>query len=195
MFSQSIMVTLNHLLAESGWALERLARFSGKTLRFNVTPFTFFFLIENDGTLCEAPDEVKANVTLTIPPSLLPRLVLQDEAAVRLIESTGESALIDEIFFLAANLRWDATEDISRITGDIVAERVVQFAKAKHQLVSDVALNVSQALAEYWVEERPLIAKPQQLAFFTREVNKLSDEVNQLGQRIAALSFLEEGNK
>lgn len=188
MFAQLTVATLNHLLTQSGWALQRLARFSGKTIRFNIAPFSFACLIQDDGMLREAATDVSADASCTILPSLPPRLVLHDEAAFKQIESSGDAMLLTEIFFLARNLRWDVAEDLSRITGDIAAERFVQFVQAKQQQVRDTALNLSQALAEYWTEERPLLAKPQQLAAFAQEVNGLHDDVAQLEQRIQQLS-------
>ena len=188
MFAQPFVATLNHLLDQSGWALQRLARFNGKTARFNIAPFSFACTIQDDGTLRGAVSDFSADASCTIPPSLLPSLVLHDESAFAQIESSGDAALLTEIFFLARNLRWDAAEDLSRVTGDIAAERIVQFAKTKQQQVRDSALNLSQALTEYWTEERPLLAQPQQLAAFAQQVGKLRDDVAQLEQRIQQLS-------
>jgi len=187
-FAQPTVATLNHLLAQSGWALQRLARFSGKTAHFNIAPFSFACTIQDDGALREAAADVSADASYNIPPSLLPRLALRDEEAFKQIESSGDAALLTEIFFLARNLRWDAAEDLSRITGDIAAERIVQFVHARQQQVRDTALNLSQALAEYWTEEHPLLAKPQQLVAFSQQVNGLRDEVEQLERRIETLS-------
>lgn len=168
--------------------MQRLVRFAGKTAHFDVAPFSFAFTIQNDGMLREAAANAGADASCTIPLSLLPRLALQDAAAFDLIERSGEAALIEEMFFLARNLRWDAAEDLSRFTGDIAAERIVHFAAGLRRQVRDTALNLSQALAEYWTEERPLLAKPQHIETFARDVNALRDEVKKLEQRIAALS-------
>ncbi len=188
MLARTAIATLNHLLIQSGWASQRLTRFSGKTARFNIAPFSFSCTIQNDGTLLEALVDASADASCTIPPSLLPRLVLHDESAFKQIESSGDAALLTEIFFLARNLRWDVAEDLSRVTGDIAAERIVRFAKTKQQQARDTALNLSQALAEYWTEEHPLLAKPQQLAAFAQEVTRLRHEMEQLEQRIQQLS-------
>lgn len=187
MFAQPAVATLNHLLAQNSWALQRLARFSGKTARFHIAPFSFACTIRDDGSLRVASGEASADASCLIPPSLLPRLALHDEAAFKQIESAGDAALIAEIFFLARNLRWDAAEDLSRVTGDIAAERIVGFAKDVHQNVRAAALNLSQAAAEYWTEERPLLAKPQQIADFAQQVDGLRDETEQLSLRIQAL--------
>jgi ubiquinone biosynthesis protein UbiJ len=187
-FAHPAVTTLNHLFIQSGWALQRLALFSGKTVRFSVAPFSFACTIQDDGSLREAALDASTDASCRIPPSLLPRLAMRDETAFDQIESSGDAALLTEIFFLARNLRWDAAEDLSHITGDIAAERIMQFAKARQQQVRDTVLNLSQALAEYWTEERLLLAKPQQLADFAKNVDKLRAGVEQLQQRIQQLS-------
>lgn len=188
MFTRSAVTALNHLLAQSGWALQRLAKFSGRTARFEVAPFSFACTIQPDGALREAAQGTSADAELNIAPSLLPRLALNDETALAQIATSGDAALLEEIFFLARNLRWDAAEDLSRVTGDIAAERIVGFAKGVHQNVRDAALNLSQAAAEYWTEERPLIAKSTHLAEFAREVDRLNEQVERLEKRITIIS-------
>ena len=179
---------LNHLLGQSGWALQRLARFAGKTARFDIAPFSFAYTVQSDGTVHQAAADVSPDAVCSIAPSLLPRLALQDEAAFSQIQSTGDSALLTEIFYLSKHLRWDAAEDLSRVTGDVAAERLVQFARAARQQVRDGALNLSQALAEYWTEERPLLAKSAHVASFVSQVDKLRDDVARLELRINRLA-------
>lgn len=205
MLSQPAATALNHLLAQSGWALQRLAGFAGKTARFNIAPFSFACTIQNDGTLRAAAQDVSVDASCTIPPSLLPRLVLHgtsarnspsaeadmklsDDAVFAQIEHSGDAALLEEIFYLGRNLRWDVAEDLSIITGDIVAERTVQFAKASRQQMDAAMLNLSQALAEYWTEERPLLAKRTQIASFVQQVDILRNDVERLEQRINRLT-------
>lgn len=187
MLSQPAVAALNHVITQSGWALPRLAKFFGKTARFDIAPFSFAFSIQEDGSLLAAAQGVSADAHCIIAPSLLPRLALHDEKAHADIKSTGDAALLAEIFYLSRHLRWDAAEDLSRVTGDIAAERIVQLAKAGQQQVRDTALNLSQALAEYWTEERPLLAKPAHVAAFVQQVDTLRDDVERLEQRINKL--------
>ncbi len=179
---------LNHLLTQSGWALQRLQRFAGKTARFNVAPFSFAWTVQPDGSVLAAAANASPDVVCNIAPSLLPRLALHDEAALSQIHSSGDASLLAEIFYLSRHLRWDAAEDISHVTGDVVAERLVQLARAKQQQVRDSSLNLSQALAEYWTEEQPLLAKPAHIASFVSQVDKLRDDVARLELRINRLT-------
>lgn len=184
MLNQAAVATLNHLLVQSGWALPRLVRFSGKTARFHVAPFSFACTVLSDGSLLAAPADATADATCTLSPALLPRLAMHDEAALEQIGTSGDAALIAEIIYLIRNLRWDAAEDLSHLVGDVAAERVVQFAHTQHQNAKSAVLNLSQAATEYWTEERPLLATPQQIAAFKQQVAALQESLAQLEQRI-----------
>ena len=187
MLGQPIIATLNHLLAQSGWALPRLAKFSGRTAHFNIAPVSFSCTVQQDGTLRAAASNASPDAEFVIPPSLLPRLALQEDAAYEQVQTSGDGKLVEEVIFIARNLSWDAAEDLSRVTGDIAAERIVRFAQAGKKLATDAASNLSHALAEYWTEERPLLAKPVQVTDFAQQVGKLRDEVEQIEQRIERL--------
>ena len=188
MFAQPAIATLNHLLAGSGWAQPRLAKFAGKTAQFRIAPFSIACSVGADGLLSATEEGASADAVCVLSPSLLPRLAFQDESAYSQIQTSGDAALLAEIFYLSRNLRWDAAEDISRVTGDIAAQRIVQLVTGKHRQMRATALNLSQALAEYWTEERPLLAKPEQVAGFVQQVDQLRDDVARLEQRLARLS-------
>lgn len=188
MFAQPSAAALNHLLQQNSWAQQRLARFAGKTARFDVAPFSFAFTILPDGMLRSADLATSADAVCVIAPSLLPRLALHDEKAHAEVRTEGDAALLTEIFFLSRNLRWDAAEDLSRVTGDIAAERIVQTVQGVNKNLRDTALNLSHAAAEYWTEEHPLLAKPRDIAAFVQQVDRLRDDIARLEQRIRNLS-------
>jgi ubiquinone biosynthesis accessory factor UbiJ len=187
MFTPPSSLALNHLLKQNSWALQRLIPFAGKTARFDISPFSFSFTILDDGSLRRAEAATEPDALCVVAPSLLPRIALHDENAHSEIHSEGDADLLTEIFFLSRNLRWDAAEDLSGITGDIAAERIVNALQiAQHQL-SDSAVNLSKAAAEYFTEERPLLAKPPHISAFMHQVDVLRDDVARLEQRIGRL--------
>ena len=187
MLAQPSAAALNHLLKRNGWALQRLMRFAGRTARFDIAPFSFAYTILPDGMLTSADTATSADAVCVIAPSLLPRLALHDENAHRDIHSEGDPDLLAEIFFLSRNLRWDAAHDLSRITGDVAAERMVHASQQARQQVQAAAKNFSQAAAEYWTEERPLLAKATQIDLFIRQVDTLRDDIARLQQRLKRL--------
>jgi ubiquinone biosynthesis protein UbiJ len=188
LLAQPTVTTLNHLLKQNSWALNRLTKFSGKTARFDIAPFSFAYTILPDGFLSHASANVIADAHCTIPPSLLPRLALHDESAHTEIQSEGDTALLTEIFFLSRNLNWDIAEDLSRVTGDIAAERIVKATHDTQQQLQGSASNFAYAAAEYWTEERPLLAKPAQVSTFMQQVDTLKDDIARLEQRLEQLS-------
>jgi ubiquinone biosynthesis protein UbiJ len=187
MFAQPSAAALNHLLAQNDWALTRLARFAGKTARFDIAPFSFACTILADGTLRSAAADATADAVCVIAPSLLPRLALHDEKAQADIRTAGDAALLSEIFSVSRSLRWDAAKDLGRVAGDTIAERIVQTAQGTRQHLHDAALNLSKAAAAYCTEEHPLLARPQQVAAFKQQVDKLRDDVARLEERIKQL--------
>ena len=184
MFAQPSAAALNHLLTQNSWALQRLARFAGKTARFDIAPFSFAYTISPDGSVLAADVSTSADSLCVLAPSLLPRLALHDEKSHAEIRSEGDAELLAEIFFIARNLRWDMAEDLSHATGDIAAERIMQIAQNTQRELRDAALNLSQAAAEYWTEERPLLAKPQPVSAFIHQVDALRADMSKLEQRI-----------
>jgi ubiquinone biosynthesis protein UbiJ len=179
------VTALNHLLAQNTWALRRLARFAGKTARFDIAPLSFAYTILEDGSVRSA--DADADALCVIAPSLLPRLALHDEKAHAEIHTEGDPELLAEIFFLSRNLHWDAAEDLSGVTGDVLAERLVQAVHGARRQMRAAAENLSLAAAEYLTEERPLLAKPQQVSAFMQQVDMLRDDVARLEQRIDRL--------
>lgn len=195
MMGEAAVAILNHLLAQSGWALPRLAPYDGMALRFNLFPFSFVCAIQPDGSLRLAAPGAAESASFTILPSLLPLLALQDDAALERIQHSGDERLVSEVFFLARNLRWDAAEDLSRFTGDIAAEHIVGLASGARRQMHDSAVNFLQALAEYWTEERPLIAKPALMQDFARQVAALQLALDRLEQRISKLPGAPDGSQ
>jgi len=187
MFAQPSAAVLNHLLKQNSWALPRLVRFAGKTVRFEITPFSFAWTILHDGMLLTAEDNSIVDALCMIEPSLLPRFLLQDENAYTGIHSEGDAELLKEIFFLSRNLKWDAAEDLSHVTGDIAAERIVQTARKTRQQMRDATINFSRATTEYLTEENPLLAKPRHISEFMQQVDDLRDDAARLEQRIKRL--------
>lgn len=185
---------LNHLLTQNNWALQRLARFAGQTARFDIAPFSFAYTVRKDGTLSNAKAATAADAVCVIAPSLLLRLFLHDEKAYGEIQSEGDAELLAEIFFLSRNLHWDLAEDLSGMTGDVAAERITQALQSTKLQLHQAAINLSMAAKEYWTEENPLLAKPQQISVFMQHVDILRDDISRLEQRIRQLAGIQDEN-
>jgi ubiquinone biosynthesis protein UbiJ len=179
--------TLNHLLRQNPWAADQLRPCAGKTVRLAMPPLQSTLTINGAGEFdASAPDAViDAKIGLT--PGAALRMLLQPGAAAGLATLQGDTSLAMTVGKVLQGLRWDAEEDLSRIVGDIPAHEISRAGVRIQQELGRQAMSVAGMLAEYWLEEQPLIAKKRHLENFSREVDALRDDVERLAQHIARL--------
>jgi ubiquinone biosynthesis protein UbiJ len=179
---------VNHVLRSAPLAMERLRKHAGRTAEFHVGPVRIAFTVQTTGEVTAAVPSAARDLTVRIPPFLLPRLAAREEAAFREIEMQGDMELAQEVSFLARNLTWDVEEDLSKVVGDIAAHRLVSGARSAHRWVREAALRTAQGAAEYWTEESPLIASRVKVEGFVRDVAEVRDAVERLEKRVERLA-------
>ncbi len=175
---------INHLLRGASWARDALRRFSGKTARFEVMPLALSLTVLESGEVATAAAAVAPAVTIRLSPGLILRLAARDDTAWREVGITGDTDFASAINHLARNLRWDVEEDLSRAFGDIAAHRMADSGRIFRRWGEQALLNTGRSFAEYWTEERPLIAGTHDLDDFNRAVDELRDDVARLDKRI-----------
>lgn len=176
---------VNHLLRSAGWARAELQQHAGKTVCCDLFPFMVSLTVLDDGTVVPAAVEALPEATVRLTPGLMLRLAAHDESAWHEVDVGGDTALAASIGRLARHLRWDFEEDLSRVFGDIAAHRMAGSARTLERWGRESADGIARSLAEYWTEERPLIAARRDVAEFNREVDELRDDVARLEKRIA----------
>jgi ubiquinone biosynthesis protein UbiJ len=179
---------INHLLARERWASERLAPFTGRRVRFRPAPLPDLVLEIRAADKVQAGAGGDVDLTLTIPPAALPRILAQDEAALREVRVEGDAALANAVLFLFRNLRWDAEEDLARIVGDVAAHRVAAAARGFAAWQREAGVRLGQNVAEYLKDEAALLVHPHELETFARQVDALRDAVERLEKRVQRLS-------
>lgn len=185
MLNRLSVATLNHLLAQQPQLLGQLRQLAGKVARLQLPPHDICFEIGMDGTLQASPREPHA--TLTIPLSLVPRLLSHDPAALSEMHISGESELAAALGKILQQLHWDAEEDLSRLIGDVAVNRLSQLGQAVFGTRGLLLKNLSENLVEHWTEEQPLIARKQQIQQFINDVDTLRDDAERLEKRISRL--------
>lgn len=183
----TVAAFLNHLLRGNPWALERLSRFSGKTIRFDFAPIRFSLTIGSNGEVMPAAPDAMPEATIAATFPLLMRIVAMREPDMSLADTAGDAALLDEIIYLASHLTWDFEEDLSHLFGDPVAHRLATSGKKLLGWPGAALFGMAGALAEYWTEERPLLARAEDVRRFLREVALLNTEVETLEKRLEKL--------
>ncbi len=189
MIERGAVAALNHLLEQQPWAAERLRPFAGQAVEFRCPPFPDLRLrVTDTGLLDRAQAETVSALVVKLTPGTLPFLLARDETARKQVEIEGSADLASAVDHLFRNLNWDFEEDLSKVFGDIVAHRLASGGRAFAAWQRETALRLAENLVEYWTEEQPLLARPDDVEHFCREVDTLRDDVARIEKRIERLS-------
>lgn len=175
---------INHLLRANDWARERLLPHAGRVVQIDHPPFSTRLAVTADGCVAGAAADAAPAVTLQVTPGLMLRLIARDATAWQDVRVEGDAAFAAAIHHVARNLHWDAEEDLSKVVGDIAAHRIAQTARTLGAWGRQSADNLARSFAEYWTEERPLIASRVEVEQFYRDVDALRDDVARLEKRV-----------
>ena len=184
MIELPVIAFVNHLLDAEPWAREKLAPFAGKRVRVKALPLPDLALaVSAEGKLEPAP-ELDPDLTVTLSPADLPRLIQGDDTILRSINFAGDAELAAALQYLAKHLRWEFEEDLSRVVGDVAAHRIAGTARDFVAWQKDAGQRVGENFAEYLTEEAGLLAPPAALARFGRDVADLVDALERLEKRL-----------
>jgi ubiquinone biosynthesis protein UbiJ len=187
MISTPFTLAINHLLAQEPWAREKLIAHAGKIACFDAGIISVKVKIAPDGMLLSAPRDETANVTIQLKLSDLPLIAQNRERAFSYVKVQGDADFANTTSQLSQSLRWEAEEDLSKWIGDIPATRMVATAKAVLNTARSTQQKFAENVAEYFLEEKPLLVRPQAVADFGGDVTKLRDDVERLSKRIEKL--------
>lgn len=179
---------LQHLIGQNEWARDILLPFAGHSVQFNVAIIHANLVILDDGSLAMAGEGNAPNATITISPSVAMRLMAQDDSAKREVEIVGDTHLASELAKVFTNMHWDYADDLSRVIGDVPAQHVTNFAQNAVETVQLTGQNLADMLAEYWQEEKPMIAKKIAVEKFNADVVALRADVARLEKKLKKLA-------
>ena len=185
---------LQHLLAQNAWAAPLLQPFAGKSVRLNVALVSTSLVILENGSLAIAGETNIPDATITISPSLLLRLMTKDESARQQIRIDGDTHLATELAKVFSNVRWDFEDDLSKLVGDVPANKIGAFSRHAVTTVKETTANLAGMLSEYWQEEKPMLAKKRHIEQFNAEVDILRADVERLEKRLNKLTKLNTAN-
>lgn len=182
-----IPAAINHLLAQEPWARDKLMPHAGKVACIDTGLVTVRLKVAADGLLESAATDAAANVTVRIKLSDLPLIMQNRERAFSYVKVEGDADFANTISQLSQSLRWEAEEDLSKWVGDIAAVRLVASARLALDTIQSTQQKLAENTAEYFLEENPMLMRPQAVADFTADVTRLRDDVERLVKRIEKL--------
>ena len=192
-----VLAFINHVLTQQPWARERLRLHAARTVRVSAAPFDFTLAIGPSGLVQAADSGVsvdngshqgsQADVVLQIPLVNLPWFVLDPERATKDVRIEGDAELAQTLNALARELRWDAEEDLSRVTGDIAAHRLMAGARSLQAWARDATQRFTETASAFLIDEDPTLVRKQMAEQFSRDVAALRDDAARLDKRLAQL--------
>jgi len=178
---------INHLLAREPWAREKLARHAGKIALFDAGVLALRLKATADGMVEAAPPDEPQNVTIRARLADLPLILQNREHAFSYVQIEGDADFANTISQLSESLRWEAEEDLAKLVGDVAAVRLVNTARTALEVARTTQQKVVENVAEYFLEENPVLVKPSAVADFSSDVTRLRDDVERLAKRIEKL--------
>lgn len=190
MLTHILTTSFNRLIDKTAWARERLQSHTGQSVRLTIESLlTLDFRIESDGHVVSANHGEAADATLTLTPDLLARLAANDRQAFREVSLRGDPTLTETLLYLGKILPSEIEADLSVLIGDVLSHRAVQAGQGLLHWHLQSAHNVSQALARFLADEKPVIASRSQLDRLASEADALQQQVSRLETRIQALAI------
>jgi len=182
-----IAAAINHLLAEESWARNKLGAHAGKVACFDAGLIAIRLKVAGDGMVETASSDAPANVAIRIKLSDLPLIAQNRERAFSYVKVDGDADFANTISQLSQSLRWEAEEDLSKWIGDVAAARLAGGARTAFDTIRATHRKVVENAAEYFLEENPMLMRPQATADFAGDVSRLRDDVERLTKRIDKL--------
>ncbi|MFB9244185.1 SCP2 sterol-binding domain-containing protein [Massilia antarctica] len=184
------IAAINHLLAQEAWARDALALHGGKVACIDASGIALRLRVTRDGMVEASPAdnaEEGANVTIRIKLADLPLIAQNRERAFSYVKIEGDAEFANTISQLSKGLRWEAEHDLERLLGPIAATRLVGGARSVVDGARALHGKVTENLAEFFLEEQPLLVRPSAVEDFGAEVSRLRDDVERTAKRLARL--------
>jgi ubiquinone biosynthesis protein UbiJ len=182
-----LLPALNHILAQEPWATGQLQHHVGKIACIDLSMASLRMQINGQGLLDAAPDDATANVTIRIDPADVPLILQDQQRAISYVKLEGDADLAQTISELGKNLRPDIGHELSKIFGDVAGQRMAVTGKALLGNLHSTLNKVNENLAEYFLEENPMLVRPERVAAFGIQVSRTRDDVERLMKRIEKL--------
>jgi ubiquinone biosynthesis protein UbiJ len=182
-----VIATINHLLAQEPWARQQLAVHAGKLACIDTGAVALRLRVDSAGMLEAAPADMPANVTIRVKLSDVPLILQNRERAFSYVKIEGDAEFANAISQLSKGLRWEAEHDLEKVVGPMLATRLVAGARDAAAFVRTGQQKLAENVAEYFLDEQPMLIRPATLQEYSAGVTRVRDDVERLAKRLARL--------
>jgi len=180
------IAAFNHLLNQHPTVRAEFARQAGRRVAVHLPPLTVAGVITEEGWLAMCEGEPEA--TLRLKHGVALAALTGNDPALTDVLLEGDTELATHIGRQLGKLKWDAAEDLSRLVGDVAANRLEGMLRGVLGLKGQVAWRLAENWLEHLREEVPLLAKKDGVAAFVAEVDRLRDDVERFEKRLERLA-------
>ena len=181
------VAAINHLLGQEAWARDALMLHAGKVACLDAGSLAVRLQVTRDGMLATPGFDQIANVTIRMQLSDLPLILQHRERAFSYVTIEGDAEFANTVSQLAKGLRWEAEHDLAKLAGPIAARRVVGGARGILAQARSSSRKLGENLAEYFLDEQPMLVRPAMLDELTSDITRLRDDVERAAKRLAQL--------
>ena len=189
-FAGALIAGIDHLLEQNDWARARLAPHVGRHVVIGVegrplpgfpAPRLVATIVEGGRIRgAESADPSTAAVSMLLRPSLDAAFDFArggSRGLSRHLRLEGDVMLAAALGELAQHLRWDAVEDLSKITGDVIAERIGRFASSTFAAVREAGGRLESNASRYLAVESGRLVDRGALELFTQQLDSLERRI------------------
>lgn len=191
---RALLAALDHLLAANDAARASLRPHAGRLIRLEAREptqasawFSMLLCVSGEGLLEAAPiDAASPAVTMTLRPSLDAGFAVLSKGPAGLqphLRIEGDVLLAAALGELSRSLRWDVEEDLSRLTGDVIAHRIVGLATGAVQALREFGERAGAGFARQWSVEDPVLVARSELAEHSAMLSSLESRLASLERR------------
>ena len=185
--SATASATINHLLAGEDWARAALRRHHGTLACIDTGHLQVRLRVAADGLLEAGESDAVPSVTIHVKLADLPLIAQNRERAFSYVRIEGDAEFANTVSQLSKGLRWEPEHDLERLFGPIGAMRLAGGARSAVSNARATGRRLAENLAEFLVEEQPVLVRPNDVEEFGAGVVRLRDDVERTAKRIARL--------
>lgn len=202
----ALETALDLYLKQDPGALQRCAEMEAKVIQMDITGLglSLYFMPGAEGVLVAGHYEGEPDTRLRGSPFGFARLSLgsREQGELRskrgrpgvdalfdgTVEILGDSDTGQQFQDMLSAVDWDWEEQLSQLTGDVVAHQAGRLARETMQFISNSSRTLQQDISEYLQEEARLLPAGIEVGYFLAEVDQLRADVDRLNARVDRLA-------
>jgi ubiquinone biosynthesis protein UbiJ len=183
-----ILKAINHVIEQEKWARDLLLSREDQIIAISLPVGNFQLVIQN-GLLTNTSDNTGlAAVSLEISQEAIWAFLREGKSgAMKFVRISGDVDFAADLNRLAADLKWEAEEDLAKLIGDAPSRRILLESKKLFQQASLAVDDFKLGLRDYLVNEKNTLLGAQQFNEFKSEIRLLRDQLDRTEKKIIQL--------